>query len=162
MIIELGGDVHIWHLPASMSQLQPAANCTEFLSVCGMKEPINDWMNKLCDSRARTNMIKGTEIWECIFLSINKKFCEMYEEEREWMGSWAGSRMPRSGSGSDFNQMVVGHHQSFWREGIQWLDLYFRCAFSHDSIKPPLLALKYEEHKYEWFNPYKNFNMQNS
>ena len=50
--------------------------------VCGMKEPINEWTNKLYNSRTRTNMVKGTETWEAFALSMDKKFCDRYQEER--------------------------------------------------------------------------------
>lgn len=119
-----------------------------------MKEPVNQWVNKLLDSRPGTNMVKGTEIWVFIILSIKKKPCEACQEERVkgklgWIQN-AGSRMWLYSKGS-----------SFWRGRVLGPDLYFRCAFSPNSIRPSLLASKYE-YGCEWLNPYQNFNMWNS
>lgn len=116
----------------------PLLTLEHSISICGMKEPVNGWMNKLFDSRPRTNMVKGSEIWvlrssvRCI-------------RRRGWMGSWVGCRMQVQGY--DFSQKVVGHHHSSWRGRVPWPDLYFRCAVSHNSLRP-YFASKYE-HKCE-------------
>lgn len=122
------------------------------VSICGMKEPINGWMNKLLDFRPRTNMVKGSEIWVLIRSSVR---CI---RGREWMGSWVGCRMQVLEYA--FSQKVGGHHQSSWRGRVSGLDLYFRCAFSHNSLRL-FFASKYE-HKCEWLNAYKNSNMWKS
>lgn len=80
-LIPLGGTMRIGTCQLVWANASPLLPPEHSKSICGMKEPINKWVKKLFDSRPGANMVKGTEIWVFITLSINKKPCEAYQEE---------------------------------------------------------------------------------